>query len=113
MERQCAWCLRLINSVGERTSVLPVPKIYEASHGMCQVCGASWLEAVGGFNSNGGAAVLTQPEDELQHIQCFGEAMFSAMPSSPLSENEGQTLQAKADIYQFGNREDKRLLLLH
>ena len=64
MVRQCAWCLRLINSIGERTSVLPMPKIYEASHGMCRVCGASWLEAVGGFNSNGSAAVAAQPEDE-------------------------------------------------
>ena len=41
-----------------------MPKIYEASHGMCRVCGASWLEAVGGINSNGGAAVAVQPEDE-------------------------------------------------
>jgi len=48
MVRQCAWCLRLINSVGERTSLLPVPKIYEATHGMCQVCGMIWLEAVEG-----------------------------------------------------------------
>ena len=29
---------------GVRISSLPVPKIYEASHGMCQVCGALWLE---------------------------------------------------------------------
>ena len=65
MVQQCAWCLRLINGIGERTSVLPVSKIYEASHGMCQVCGASWLEAVGGFNSNGGAVVLTQYESRL------------------------------------------------
>lgn len=94
MVRQCAWCLRLINSIGERTSVLPMPKIYEASHGMCRVCGASWLEAVGDFNSNGGSAVSSQTEDEFQHIQCIGETMFPAIPSSPLPENEGQLLLA-------------------
>ncbi len=44
MVRQCAWCLRLMDSGGVRISLLPVPKIYAASHGMCQVCGALWLE---------------------------------------------------------------------
>jgi hypothetical protein len=44
MQRQCAWCLRLMDSIGEPTSLLPVPKIYEASHGICRVCGDSWLE---------------------------------------------------------------------
>jgi hypothetical protein len=103
MVRQCAWCLRLINSFGVRTSVLPMPKIYKASHGMCQVCGASWLEAVGDFNSNGGIAALAQSEDERQRI---GETMFPATPTSPLPENEGQTLLAKAVISQPGNGED-------
>jgi hypothetical protein len=44
MQRQCAWCLRLMDSIGERISSLPVPKIYEASHGMCKTCGNLWLE---------------------------------------------------------------------
>jgi len=44
MQRQCAWCLRLMDSVGERISSIPVPKIYEASHGMCRTCGNLWLE---------------------------------------------------------------------
>ncbi len=44
MQRQCAWCLRLMDSIGERISSLPVPKIYEASHGMCKACGNLWLE---------------------------------------------------------------------
>lgn len=44
MQRQCAWCLRLIDSQGERLSLLPVPKLYEASHGMCRICGIFWLE---------------------------------------------------------------------
>jgi hypothetical protein len=43
MERQCAWCLRLMNRFGEPISA-PQPKRYEVSHGMCQVCGSLWLE---------------------------------------------------------------------
>jgi hypothetical protein len=46
MQRQCAWCLRLIDDFGERLSSLPVPKTYDASHGMCTVCGDIWLEGV-------------------------------------------------------------------
>ncbi len=53
MQRQCAWCLRLTDAClrltdafGEPTSALPVPKIYEASHGMCRVCATLWLEKV-------------------------------------------------------------------
>lgn len=46
VQRQCAWCLRLMNTTGERITSLPVPKIYEASHGMCRVCGILWLEQV-------------------------------------------------------------------
>lgn len=44
MVRQCAWCLRLIDDSGERISPLPLPKLYEVSHGMCTTCGALWLE---------------------------------------------------------------------
>ena len=43
MERQCAWCLRLMDRFGEPTST-PVPKRYEVSHGMCRICGSHWLE---------------------------------------------------------------------
>ncbi|GCE10946.1 hypothetical protein [Tengunoibacter tsumagoiensis] len=46
MVRQCAWCLRLIDSVGERLSPTPLPKLYEASHGICGVCGTQWMEQV-------------------------------------------------------------------
>jgi hypothetical protein len=35
-----------MDSGGVRISSLPVPKIYAASHGMCQVGGALWLEKV-------------------------------------------------------------------
>ena len=44
MQRQCAWCLRMMNGRGERISLQPVPKLYEATHGMCRVCGMYWLE---------------------------------------------------------------------
>ncbi|MDQ2715076.1 MAG: hypothetical protein M3Z08_09230 [Chloroflexota bacterium] len=44
MVRQCAWCLRLTNHLGEQLSATPMPKLYEATHGMCQVCGVLWLE---------------------------------------------------------------------
>ncbi len=46
MLRQCAWCLRLIDLAGERVSTQPLPKLYEASHGMCSVCGTLWIEQV-------------------------------------------------------------------
>src|SRR5947209_16680590 len=46
MKRQCAWCLRLIDDLGVRLSSSPVPKTYEASHGMCKVCADIWLEEV-------------------------------------------------------------------
>lgn len=44
MQRQCAWCLRLMDSIGEPISSIPVRKIYKASHGMCKTCGHRWLE---------------------------------------------------------------------
>lgn len=46
MVRQCAWCLCLINSAGERLSSRPVPKLYEASHGICDICGVQWMKQV-------------------------------------------------------------------
>src|SRR5256885_9984017 len=57
--RQCAWCLRLMNSRVERTSALPVAKIYEATHGICRMCGVLWLETVGESNGNAGAMVIS------------------------------------------------------
>ena len=46
MKRQCAWCLRLIDELGLRLSSSPVPKTYDASHGMCKICADVWLEEV-------------------------------------------------------------------
>src|SRR2546425_4089385 len=47
-----------------------LPKIYEATHGICKVCGILWLEAVGGSNGNAGAMVISQSEDGRLHIEC-------------------------------------------
>jgi hypothetical protein len=44
MDRQCAWCLRNIDNMGERISLLPLPKRYDATHGICIVCGTRWME---------------------------------------------------------------------
>ena len=63
MVRQCAWCLRLMDSDGVRISSMPVPKIYSASHGMCQVCGALWLEDI-----------LTADRDAQLSLSLFGGA---------------------------------------
>ena len=63
MVRQCAWCLRLINKAGERTSALPLTKIYEASHGICTDCGIIWLESVKDLNGD----VIIVPPDGRQH----------------------------------------------
>ncbi len=46
MVRQCAWCLRIIDNHGERVSTIPQPKLYEATHGICYICGMQWLEKV-------------------------------------------------------------------
>jgi hypothetical protein len=46
MVRQCAWCLCLINTWGERVSLSPLPKLYEATHGICGICGIQWMEQV-------------------------------------------------------------------
>jgi len=46
MQRQCAWCLRLMNDDGEPISSRLLSKLYEATHGMCCECGEQWLEDV-------------------------------------------------------------------
>lgn len=71
MVQQCAWCLRLINNMGEHMSALPVPKMYEASHGMCRVCGERWLATTEGFY--GGPLVITRSENGRHYVQCVEE----------------------------------------
>ena len=85
--RQCAWCLRLMNNAGERISSLPVPKNYEATHGICKLCGSQWLQPICGTD---GTAVITQTEDGSLHIECMDVTLLPPLP--PLQENEGQTL---------------------
>ena len=63
MVRQCAWCLRLINSAGKRLSIFPVPKLYEASHGICGICGVEWMEQV--IDAEKSAGMLRHPEQEV------------------------------------------------
>jgi hypothetical protein len=58
MVKQCAWCLRLVNSIGEPTSLLPVPKIHDATHCICRTCGLLWLDSIGGE-----PVVVVQMED--------------------------------------------------
>ena len=70
MVRQCAWCLRLIDSAGLRISSMPVPKIYAASHGMCQTCGALWLEDVVS-NGDDRLSELLRPES-IPHVKSGG-----------------------------------------
>ena len=59
-------------SHGEHISPVPVPKIYEASHGMCQTCGNSWLAAV--EESYGGGGVMSVSENGGHHVQCMEES---------------------------------------
>ncbi len=33
-----------MNNVGEHLSPAPLPKIYEATHGICGICGVRWME---------------------------------------------------------------------
>jgi len=75
-----------MNSVGEHTSMSPVQKIYEATHGICKVCGTHWLEAV--IGSGGGSAVITQSEDGWPHVHCAGETLLPKR--TPVPENEGK-----------------------
>ena len=48
VQRQCAWCLRLINEDCMPISTRPQLKLYEATHGICCECGLQWIqEAIG------------------------------------------------------------------
>jgi hypothetical protein len=60
MVRQCAWCLCLIDCTGERLSSSPLPKLYEASHGICSVCGTMWIARA--TENSTGQGPASQPE---------------------------------------------------
>jgi hypothetical protein len=75
MVRQCAWCLRLINSQSEPISTFPLPKLYEATHGMCQSCALLWLEAVEKGNEGQTEQMISHPEetDNKISLSLFGD----------------------------------------
>lgn len=77
MVRQCAWCLRLINYQGEPISTFPLPKLYEATHGMCQSCGLLWMEAVEGQNElnriQTGQIIESVTEEARESVSCSEE----------------------------------------
>ena len=88
MVRQCAWCLRLINSQGEAISTFPLPKLYEATHGMCQSCGLLWMEAV-------------EKQDEEQAGQTT-EPVLTGQPGQAASQPEESG--NKISLSLFGSR---------
>ncbi len=76
MVRQCAWCLCLIDNAGERLSPSPLPKLYEATHGICGTCGIQWMEQVmeadekaKGWSRGGNGSDTIFPEIEWQEQQ--------------------------------------------
>jgi hypothetical protein len=77
MIRQCAWCLRLIDSGGARISQQPLPKLYEASHGMCGVCGWLWMGQV--LNA-------AEPYAEPEEHSYKGRRMVAEGPPAPLQD---------------------------
>ena len=83
MVHQCAWCLCLIDDMGERISSLPLPKLYEASHGICSVCGTIWLtQAIDPSNIDNSLYIAgeTQPKartlEEISGVDCEEQAEF-------------------------------------
>ncbi len=96
MLRQCAWCLRLIDCAGERVSVQPLPKLYEASHGMCGVCGILWMEQV--LDS-------LSPQASSSHL-CDRSGACVSQDASSLNCNVGSSIQQqKGEIASMAVRE--------
>lgn len=69
MVRQCAWCLHLINSVGEHISPHPLPKIYEATHGICSTCGVEWMEQL--METEKAQTLLARLQEQLETPSFF------------------------------------------
>jgi hypothetical protein len=83
MVRQCAWCLRLIDCAGERLSPSPLPKLYEASHGICSVCGTVWIARAIENETD----PVNQPKYQENNMAQMGTspAIASSLADSPLS----------------------------
>jgi hypothetical protein len=93
MMRQCAWCLRLIDSRGERVSQLPLPKLYEASHGMCDVCGAQWLQQM-----LGPSAAQNTPPEMPNHASKTGE--YLSLPAEYIEKPSRTTTRLARELGQ-------------
>lgn len=108
MVRQCAWCLCLINSMGERISSSPLPKLYEASHGICSVCGTVWLtQATGTSNIEnsiytkgetshkvsmlGGKSGIDRKEQEGSVTQCILQLQQPRPQQLPIPKRKGHS----------------------
>jgi hypothetical protein len=72
MVHQCAWCLRLIDQMGNRVSQQPFPKLYEASHGMCRICGGIVFEDV---------MRTTSPPESRTYAELILEMQHSVRPA--------------------------------
>ena len=82
MVRQCAWCLCLIDCTGERLSLSPLPKLYEASHGICSICGTLWMARA--MESRIGQASVSQPEYKERDLSQRGTS--STVTTGPLPD---------------------------
>ncbi|GCF07223.1 hypothetical protein [Dictyobacter arantiisoli] len=95
MVRQCAWCLRLINGVGERVSLQPLPKLYEASHGICGICGIQWMEQV--IEAEGPLGTLRRQEIEASaHESVYAEVERHESITQMVLQLQEQTPDIKA-----------------
>ncbi len=84
MVRQCAWCLRLINYRGEPISTFALPKLYEATHVMCQSCGLLWMEAVEKQNK-------TNKTNETSEVNETSRVLFGEIQELASCEEENET----------------------
>jgi hypothetical protein len=80
MVRQCAWCLCLIDCSGERLSS-PLPKLYEASHGICSVCGTMWIARA--IENHTGQGPTGQPEYKEPRLVSQKEQPVSQTAAAP------------------------------
>lgn len=96
MVRQCAWCLRLINNAGEPISVFPMPKRYDASHGMCRACGVRWMESVESSGPTGkeepidsqNGVMITPRPDEMASPMPLRRVLPAPEPLQPKEAND-------------------------
>jgi hypothetical protein len=100
MVRQCAWCLCLINEAGRRVSPTPLPKLYEATHGICSVCGIVWMEQAltqaanpqkaKGNEEVGEEVVCEMPVSRRQVILALPEPMLQLQQESEIEHSDGE-----------------------